>query len=75
MGFDGLWLVVGAFLPGFAFKITSEAWHYLLVYLVSYGIGRFWVEGLRTDSLMVEPLRIAQVISLIGIVLDAIGLI
>ena len=75
MGFDGLWLVVGTFLPGFAFKITSEAWHYLLVYLVSYSIGRFWVEGLRTDSLMVEPLRIAQVISLIGIVLDAIGLI
>lgn len=37
-----------------------------LSYVIWYSIGRFFVEGLRTDSLMLtESLRIAQVISLV----------
>ncbi|HHV56825.1 MAG TPA: prolipoprotein diacylglyceryl transferase [Firmicutes bacterium] len=36
-----------------------------LAYLVLYSLGRFWVEGLRTDSLMLGPLRAAQVMSLL----------
>jgi phosphatidylglycerol---prolipoprotein diacylglyceryl transferase len=46
-----------------------------LVYAIAYSCGRFWIEGLRTDSLMLGPLKIAQVISLIGIALGALGLI
>ncbi|MFB2968957.1 prolipoprotein diacylglyceryl transferase [Aerosakkonema sp. BLCC-F183] len=45
-----------------------------LVYLVCYSSGRFWIEGLRTDSLMLGPLRIAQVVSIVGIVLGLVGL-
>jgi phosphatidylglycerol:prolipoprotein diacylglycerol transferase len=45
-----------------------------LVYLVAYSIGRFAVEGLRTDSLMFGSLRIAQMISLVGIAIGSIGL-
>jgi phosphatidylglycerol:prolipoprotein diacylglycerol transferase len=45
-----------------------------LVYWVTYSIGRFWVEGLRTDSLMLGPLRIAQVVSLVGISFGLAGL-
>lgn len=45
-----------------------------LVYWVGYGLGRFWIEGLRTDSLMLGPLRIAQIVSLIGIGLGLLGL-
>lgn len=37
------------------------------LYFVLYSIGRFLIEGLRTDSLMIGPLRIAQVISLLMI--------
>lgn len=37
------------------------------LYLIGYSLGRFWIEGLRTDSLMLGPLRIAQVVSIIGI--------
>ena len=37
-----------------------------LVYLSMYSIGRFVVEGLRTDSLMFEDLRMAQAVSLIS---------
>jgi phosphatidylglycerol---prolipoprotein diacylglyceryl transferase len=45
-----------------------------LIYLIAYGIGRFGVEGLRTDSLMLGALRISQVVSLVGIAIGSIGL-
>jgi phosphatidylglycerol---prolipoprotein diacylglyceryl transferase len=45
-----------------------------LVYLVAYSIGRFAIEGLRTDSLMFGSLRMAQMISLVGIGIGSIGL-
>jgi phosphatidylglycerol:prolipoprotein diacylglycerol transferase len=46
-----------------------------LVYLIVYSLGRFWIEGLRMDSLMFGPIRTAQAISLIGVSLGTIGLI
>ncbi|HLO52579.1 MAG TPA: prolipoprotein diacylglyceryl transferase [Kamptonema sp.] len=45
-----------------------------LVYMAAYSTGRIWIEGLRTDSLMLGPLRIAQVVSLTGIVVGFLGL-
>lgn len=45
-----------------------------LVYMIAYGAGRLWIEGLRTDSLMLGPLRIAQVVSLAGMLVGALGL-
>lgn len=34
------------------------------IYLILYSVGRFFIEGLRTDSLMMGSLRVAQVLSL-----------
>ncbi|MEM8777585.1 MAG: prolipoprotein diacylglyceryl transferase [Cyanobacteria bacterium P01_G01_bin.49] len=45
-----------------------------LIYLIAYSCGRIWIEGLRTDSLMLGPLRVAQVISLVMIGLGIWGL-
>ena len=39
-----------------------------LLYGILYSFGRFFIEGLRTDSLMLGPLRVAQVISIVTIV-------
>ena len=47
----------------------------LLCYIGLYSIGRFFVEGLRIDSLMLGPLRAAQVMSLILIALSLVGLV
>ena len=47
---------------------------FFLVYMAAYSSGRIWIEGLRTDSLMLGPLRIAQFVSLAGILLGLIGL-
>jgi prolipoprotein diacylglyceryl transferase len=43
------------------------------LYLVLYSIGRFFIEGMRTDSLMFFNMRIAQLISL-GLVLLGISI-
>jgi|SRR3712207_6520117 len=39
----------------------------LAVYMVVYSLGRFFIEGLRTDSLMFGPIRMAQFVSILGI--------
>src|SRR5699024_3914101 len=39
-----------------------------LTYLISYSVGRFFIEGMRTDSLYGGGLRAAQVISILLIV-------
>jgi len=41
-------------------------------YLMWYSLGRFFIEGLRTDSLMLYNFKIAQIVS---VVLFVIGLI
>ncbi|MEE0434162.1 MAG: prolipoprotein diacylglyceryl transferase [Peptococcaceae bacterium] len=38
-----------------------------LLYLVYYSVGRFVIEGFRTDSLMLGPLRVAQVVCIVSI--------
>lgn len=38
------------------------------LYGILYSLGRFWIEGLRTDSLMFYGLRTAQLVSLVVIV-------
>jgi phosphatidylglycerol---prolipoprotein diacylglyceryl transferase len=46
-----------------------------LLYLVFYSLGRVWIEGLRTDSLMFGSLRMAQVISIVGVAAGSFGLV
>lgn len=40
-----------------------------LLYLALYSLGRFFIEGLRTDSLMLGNIRIAQLISIISAII------
>lgn len=44
-------------------------------YMILYSLGRFFIEGLRTDSLMFLGFRIAQLISFAGIILGIIFII
>ena len=44
-------------------------------YFVFYGIVRFFVEGLRTDSLMLGPIRMAQLVSIVFLVVGMIGIV
>jgi phosphatidylglycerol---prolipoprotein diacylglyceryl transferase len=49
-------------------KKKSYEGQVIVLYAILYSLGRFFIEGLRTDSLMIGPLRMAQVISLVGVI-------
>jgi len=34
-----------------------------MLYMILYGLGRFWIEGLRTDSLMWGGFRVSQILA------------
>jgi phosphatidylglycerol:prolipoprotein diacylglycerol transferase len=42
----------------------------LLLYFIFYSSGRFWIEGLRTDSLTFGSFRTAQVLALLAILIS-----
>ena len=44
-------------------------------YFLLYGIVRFPVEGMRTDSLMLGPIRMAQLVSIIFVIIGILGMI
>jgi phosphatidylglycerol:prolipoprotein diacylglycerol transferase len=74
--YESLWnlMVLGLLLTLFFRYPQAKRGTLFLVYAIAYSAGRFWIEGLRTDSLMLGPLRIAQVVSLVSIVIGLIGL-
>ncbi|HEY9647218.1 MAG TPA: prolipoprotein diacylglyceryl transferase [Chroococcidiopsis sp.] len=78
--YESLWnlgvfaLLLFLFFQGVRGKLPLKLGTIILVYMVAYSCGRFWIEGLRTDSLMLGPLRIAQIISLVEISIGALGL-
>lgn len=37
-------------------------------YITGYGLGRFWIEGLRTDSLCIGPIRVSQILALLCVI-------
>ncbi|MBF2065445.1 MAG: prolipoprotein diacylglyceryl transferase [Calothrix sp. C42_A2020_038] len=78
--YESLWnlgvfgLLLFLFFRGLQGRSQLKVGTLFLTYLPAYSLGRLWIEGLRTDSLMLGPLRIAQVISLISIGLGLLGL-
>lgn len=73
------WMVLGLllflFFWGLRHRERLKVGTIALVYLIAYSCGRIWIEGLRTDSLMLGSLQIAQVISLVLIALGVAGLV
>jgi phosphatidylglycerol:prolipoprotein diacylglycerol transferase len=74
--YESLWNLLGVIVLIALRKVNLRRGELFLTYLIWYSIGRFFVEGLRTDSLMLtESLRIAQVMSLVWIAAALIALI
>lgn len=68
--YESLWnLAIFAFLLWIRRRKDLERGDVFLLYAILYSVGRFIIEGLRTDSLMLTPtLRVAQVLSVTVIV-------
>lgn len=49
----------------------------MLMYMAGYGLGRFWIEGLRTDQLFLwgTPIAISQLLALVIFVVSAAAII
>ncbi len=64
--YESIWNIIGFILLILLRRVNLRRGELFLSYVIYYSIGRFFVEGMRTDSLMLtESLRIAQVISLV----------
>lgn len=79
--YESLWnlmvfsLLLWVFFWGLKHQSKLKTGTIALLYLIAYSSGRVWIEGLRMDSLMLGPLKIAQVVSLSAIALGIFGLI
>lgn len=63
--YESIWnLLVFGFLLWYRRKKATVEGEIFVLYLMLYSVGRFFIEGLRTDSLMLGPFRVAQLISL-----------
>ncbi|MGG3941626.1 prolipoprotein diacylglyceryl transferase [Peribacillus psychrosaccharolyticus] len=66
--YESLWNLAGVVLLILIRRTSLRTGEIFLSYLIWYSIGRYFIEGMRTDSLMLtENLRIAQVISIASI--------
>lgn len=64
--YESIWNLIGFIGLILLRKANFRRGELFLTYVIWYSIGRFFIEGLRTDSLMLtESLRIAQVISIV----------
>ncbi|WP_340084822.1 prolipoprotein diacylglyceryl transferase [Siminovitchia sp. FSL H7-0308] len=67
--YESIWNILGFILLIVLRKANLRRGELFLSYVIWYSIGRFFIEGMRTDSLMLMgSLRMAQVISLILII-------
>jgi len=65
-------LLIFTFLMIYMRKYQKKKGEIILFYAILYGIVRFFVEGLRTDSLMFLGFRVSQVLSLVGVLVGTI---
>ncbi len=69
--YESIWNLMGFVLLLIAFKKFKKTGSVTGLYLIYYGLGRMWIEGLRTDSLYWGPLRVSQWLSAILVVIGA----
>ena len=76
--YESLWCLLGFILLHiFSRKFRRYDGQVFLLYSVWYGVGRFFIEGLRTDSLLTPylPLRISQIVAAAAVIAGVVLLI
>ncbi len=79
--YESLWSLIGLAILVVVVKKCLPAGSALFIYFMWYGAGRFFIEGLRTDSLYVLPgVRVSQIVAavtalagLAGLIITAVG--
>ncbi len=75
--YESLWCLVGLGILLFSVKRRRFNGQLALEYAVWYGAGRFWIEGLRTDSLMLPfgGIRVSQLVAAVSVLAAGIALV
>lgn len=74
--YESVWCLIGFFV----LAVVSKKWRkfdgqIFLMYIGWYGLGRFFIEGLRVDSLVIGNVRISQVVAAMCVIISLILLI
>ena len=70
--YESMWNLVGLIILLLLRRVALIRGEMFLLYLTWYSFGRYFIEGLRTDSLMGGTLRTAQVVSVATIIIAVI---
>lgn len=74
--YESIWCLIGFLIMILIRKLTKRKQGIMTYsYFIWYGIGRFIIEGLRTDSLYLGKFRISQIVSIILIISGIFGII
>lgn len=68
--YESLWNALGFVLLHFLSKKRRFDGQVFLYYIAWYGLGRFFIEGMRTDSLMGGSIRASQLLALVSLLLS-----
>ena len=67
--YESLWCLLGFILLHIiSVKAYSFKGKLFAIYLIWYGAGRFFIESLRTDSLMLGSLRVSQLVAIAAVI-------
>ncbi len=73
--YESVWCLLGFVLLALVMKKWRKFdGQVFLMYIGWYGLGRFFIEGLRTDSLMIGTLRVSQVLAALCVVFSVVML-
>lgn len=71
--YESLWCLLGfVLLAIFAKKIRRYDGQIFLIYIGWYGLERAFVEGLRTDSLVIGSIRVSQMLAILCVVVSVV---
>ncbi|OBR95740.1 prolipoprotein diacylglyceryl transferase [Clostridium ragsdalei P11] len=66
--YESLWNLTVCIILVYILRRKHDRGFVIAAYIGLYSLGRFFIEGLRTDSLMLGSIRIAQLVSLTGVI-------
>ena len=61
--YESIWCLIGFIILHFYLKHRKFDGEVFLMYTGWYGLGRFFIEGLRTDSLYLGNIRVSQLVA------------
>lgn len=67
--YESIWNILVCIILLILLKKSKRKGIVIFSYMGLYSIGRYFIEGLRTDSLWIGPIRAAQLVSVLGILL------